>query len=120
MNRYLTIIESPYAASNGRTVEDNLEYARACCRDSYDRGEVPFASHLFFTQFMDDQNQVERKEGIHYGLMIGKALAERVVFYTDNGWSNGMRDAAKFWDGIGIEVIVRHLGERIKEGEHEG
>ena len=38
----LVILESPYAGD----VEANVEYARACVRDSLSRGEAPIASHL--------------------------------------------------------------------------
>ena len=36
------IIESPYAGE----IDKNTAYARRCMRDSLDRGEAPFASHL--------------------------------------------------------------------------
>lgn len=40
------ILESPFAGH----VESNIEYARACIRDSLLRGEAPLASHLLYTQ----------------------------------------------------------------------
>ncbi len=44
------IIESPFAASNGYSVEENLAYLRAAMRDCLKRGEAPFASHGLYTQ----------------------------------------------------------------------
>ena len=42
----LVYLESPYAGD----VEKNIKYARLCMKDSLDRGEYPFASHLLYTQ----------------------------------------------------------------------
>ena len=43
-------IESPYKGKDGNEVRRNLNYARACARDCLLRREIPYASHLFFTQ----------------------------------------------------------------------
>lgn len=46
MEKPFVIIESPFAGE----VEENIKYARQCLRDSILRGEVPFVSHLLYTQ----------------------------------------------------------------------
>lgn len=86
------ILESPYAAGGGRTVEENVAYARACLRDSVLRGEAPIASHLLFTQpgVLDDEIPEERELGIQAGLAWGHE-AEATVVYVDHGVSRGMR-----------------------------
>lgn len=86
----LVIIESPYAGE----VERNLAYVRACMRDALARGEAPFASHALYTQpgVLDDLNPIERKLGIEAGFAWGEH-AHLHVFYTDLGWSRGMRAA---------------------------
>ena len=55
----LVIIESPYAGD----IEKNVEYARACVRDSLSRGEAPIASHLLYTQpgILKDEIPSERQ-----------------------------------------------------------
>ena len=84
----LVIIESPYAGD----VEKNIKYARLCMRDSFMRGEYPFASHLLFTQdgILDDNINEERMLGINAGLEWGKNAFKTVV-YTDYGISKGMQ-----------------------------
>ena len=54
----LVYLESPYAGD----VEKNIKYARLCMKDSLDRGEYPFASHLLYTQenILNDNDPVER------------------------------------------------------------
>ncbi len=84
------ILESPFAGE----IERNIEYARACVRDSVLRGEAPIASHLLFTQpgILDDGEPNERALGIAAGLAWLSA-ADAMVVYTDRGVSGGMRAA---------------------------
>lgn len=86
----LVVIESPYAGDIPR----NVRYARACMADSLRRGEHPIASHLLYTQpgILRDEVPGERRLGIDAGLAWA-AKADAVVFYTDLGWSPGMRAA---------------------------
>jgi hypothetical protein len=87
------IIESPFSATSGLgSVAANVEYARKCCLDAVMRQENPFASHVFYTQFLDDENPQHRTIGIGLGFDWW-AQADLVVFYVDNGMSNGMKDA---------------------------
>jgi hypothetical protein len=90
----LVVLESPYKGE----VEENLVYARACALDCARRGESVQASHLLFTQFLDDTVPAERELGIALGLAWTR-VADYSVFYTDRGWSTGMLralDAAWF------------------------
>lgn len=86
------ILESPYAGD----VERNVEYARACLRDSLMRGEAPIASHLLYTQpgVLDDDMPAERKLGIEAGLAWGVS-ADATVVYVDHGYSTGMMEGVK-------------------------
>jgi hypothetical protein len=92
-NRILTIIESPYAGD----VEKNVEYARHCVHNSLLLGEAPIASHLLYTQkgILDDNIPEERRMGIDAGLEWIR-VAEQVVYYVDNGWSDGMRASHEY------------------------
>lgn len=90
--RRCIIIESPYRGDGTqKVIRSNTLYARRCVRDSIDRGEAPFASHLFYTQMsiLDDSVAYERAIGIECGLDWAK-LSAYSVFYTDKGWSPGM------------------------------
>lgn len=83
----LVIIESPYAGN----IEQNVAYARKCMKDSLNRGECPFASHLLYTQegILNDTIPEERSLGITAGLNWAK-LADLTAVYTDMGISSGM------------------------------
>lgn len=90
MKKRLVIIESPFKGDGINPPERNAEYARECLRDSLRRGEAPFASHLLYTQVLDDTNPAERTQGIEAGLAWG-AKADLTAVYTDRGISDGMR-----------------------------
>lgn len=101
----LIILESPYAGD----IEKNVEYARKCMRHAIlKHNEAPMASHLLYTQFLDDSNPIEREIGINAGLAF-KSVINKTVVYTDLGISKGMQygidDAIK----NGREVEYRSL-----------
>jgi len=59
-------------------------------RDSLARGEAPIASHLLYTQVLDDNDPAERSIGIAAGL-AWRTVAEASVVYVDRGVSGGMQ-----------------------------
>lgn len=102
----LVILESPYAGD----IDNNVQYARACVRDSLLRDESPFASHLIYTQsgILDDEVPAERKWGIDAGLAWGR-VAEATVVYTDRGISLGMKYGIAAAEREGRPVEYRSL-----------
>jgi hypothetical protein len=109
------LIESPFAAANGRTREDNIAYARACLRDCLSRNESPLASHLLYTQVLRDEDPRERELGIEAGLAWGTA-ADVTVVYIDRGISDGMRRGIWRAHLEGRPVEYRKLTEIKKKG----
>lgn len=85
----IVIIESPYAGKSLEEIEWNVRYARAALLDCLNRGEAPFASHLLYTQVLDDTNPDQRGAGILAGLAIGER-SDATVVYDDLGISPGM------------------------------
>ncbi len=102
----LVILESPYAGD----VEANVEYARACVRDSLSRGEAPIASHLLYTQpgILRDEVTVERQWGIDAGLAWGR-VAEATVVYVDKGISRGMEYGIEAAEKVARPIEYRRL-----------
>jgi hypothetical protein len=100
------ILESPYAGK----IDENIDYARKCVRDSLSRGEAPIASHLLYTQagILDDNIEAERKWGIDAGL-AWKEVAELHVFYIDYGYSRGMEYARQYATENNISTEERKL-----------
>lgn len=106
----LVIIESPYAGD----IYTNVEYARACVRDSLSRGEAPIASHLLYTQpgILRDEVPSERQWGIDAGL-AWRAVAQASVVYYDMGISSGMRYGIEAAEKSGIPVEFRSLRAEV-------
>jgi len=104
--RLLVIVESPYAETATRSFAENLTYLRDCLRDSWQRGELPFASHGFFPLFLDESDPEQRKAGIEAGYafwefenevgtppLYSRTERPTVIFYIDHGISPGMQRA---------------------------
>lgn len=105
-------IESPYSASTEDELKRNIKYARACVRDSLLMGEVPYASHLFYTQtgILDDNVVEERERGIKAGKDIIETLNATTVVYTDLGISKGMELGVEMAKKSGRNIEYRNLG----------
>lgn len=111
----LVVIESPFAGRGWwlfnfirRWV--NVLYARRCMADAFARFEVPFASHLLYTQrgVLDDNKPRERERGIDGGFEWAYHADAR-VFYLDRGFSYGMRLAERHAYMVGQKIIYRSL-----------
>ena len=107
------IIESPYAAANGKTVAEHEAYARRCMADSLARGEAPLASHLLYTQpgILDDTDNKERRRGIEAGFAWTE-MADLVAVYTDLGESYGMVEGMAWALELDIPIVRRSLNAR--------
>ena len=64
--RPLVYVCSPYS---GDTLK-NTENARRYSRFAFEQGRIPIAPHLLFTQFLDDDNPMEREMGMHFGNVL--------------------------------------------------
>lgn len=104
----LVVVESPCNPSNGHTLEENLRYARLCCLDVLKMGDSPYASHLFFTQFLDEMTPEERGLGIKAGL-AWCSNAKICAVYTDHGLTGGMEKGIEAAKKLGIRVEWRTL-----------
>ena len=103
----LVIIESPYAGDIGEVFR-NIAYARAAMLDCFKREEAPYASHLLYTQVLDDNDPTERDLGIEAGLWWGDQ-ADATVVYTDLGITPGMTKGIERAQRKGRNVEFRNL-----------
>ena len=74
------------------------------CRMAVDAGYIPFAPHLLFTQFLDDNDPAQRKLGIAMGLQF-MSLCDEVWLYVGDGISEGMQGETAHARQIGKPVI---------------
>ncbi len=104
------LVESPYAGATPEETAANVAYLDRCLLDSMARGEAPFASHRFYTQFLDDTIPEERAMGIECGLVWG-AAAELTAVYVDRGISKGMRLGMERAEAEGRPTEKREIGD---------
>lgn len=61
-------------------VLENQQRAKEFCRLALRAGCIPIAPHIYFTQFLNDDNPEEREQGIEAGLQLLKLCSEIWVF----------------------------------------
>ena len=85
-SRRRILICSRYAGD----IEHNVEVAQTLCRMAVEAGCAPFAPHLLYPQFLNEDDPDQRDLGISLGLRFMEACDE-VWVYTGDGVSRGMR-----------------------------
>ncbi len=88
---------SPYRGD----IPQNTENACRYCRYALLKGYLPVAPHLYFTRFLDDGIEAERRMGMFMGTELLKECAELWVFGIP---SEGMKEEIKLAQRIGIPV----------------
>lgn len=108
-SRPMVFICSPLAGA----MEENLRNARRYCRYAIRQGAIPFAPHLFFTQFMDESDPGQRNLGIVCGLAILEKCNEMWVF--GEHLSEGMHRELTHAMRSGMRIRIRYFDDRCNE-----
>lgn len=87
-HRPLVYICSPFAGD----IQQNTENARQYCRFAIEHGAIPFAPHLLYPQFMDDDKPEERALALDMGI--------RMLDLCDAVWVFGSTISAGMWKEI--------------------
>ena len=127
MNRKYVYICSPYRPEGtdnkerAQALRRNIELARDGCRLAVALGYIPIAPHLYFTQFLIDRWESQRKIGMDAGLEALK-YCEAVWVLGDRiseGMSQEIGEAGRL--GIPIECkaqpwqLYKKVVERLYE-----
>lgn len=112
----VTMVESPYSGN----IDRNVRYLLICHFDcAVVHREVPYSSHSYMTQhprakrfFVSDDEKkwdvLTRDQAIESSHIIRKRC-DRTVFYTDLGWSTGMKAAKEFCQTNGLPFEERRV-----------
>ena len=108
--RPIVYICSPYAGD----VETNVQKARRYCRFAVDKGYIPIAPHLLFTQFLNDDNPKERQLGIFFVNAVMSKCSEVWVFgeHISNGMEAEIKRAK--WKNYPLRYFNEDLEEVMK------
>jgi hypothetical protein len=119
------IIESPYAAKTEQGININEAYAELAMHDSLvNHDESPYASHLLYTRrfVLRDDIPEDRIKGIRAGFEW-REVAEKTVFYTDLGMTDGMieglEDCKEKNKSYEIRRLPDYLWNKLIEYCHE-
>ena len=82
----------------------NVAVSERLCRQVIEAGGAPFAPHLLYPRFLDDQNPSERSLGIACGLTFME-VCDEVWVYSGNRQSSGMRREVDYAIRLGKRVI---------------
>ena len=98
---------SPFAGDTQR----NIEKARRYCAFAVKKGYIPYASHLFFPQFISDNDPAQRELGLFMGMVYLDGCRECWVF--GDTVSSGM--AAEIERAKKRGIVLRYFTEQCEE-----
>lgn len=105
--RPLVYICSPFSGK----VKRNKRKARKYCRFALEQHTIPFAPHLLFPQFMDNDNPEERQTAMFMNMvMLGKC--EQLWVFGEN-YSNGMKEEIR--KAKERKKKIRYFTEKMEE-----
>jgi hypothetical protein len=105
--RPLIFVCSPLAGD----VERNIKNARRYSKFAVDKGAIPIAPHILFTQFLDDGNPAERELGLFFGLVLLGKCDEVWAFggFASEGMKTEIAKAKK------RGLLIRYFNDRCEE-----
>ena len=83
-------------------IKQNIKKAKGYCKFVISGGCIPYAPHIYFTQFLDDNKISDRKIGMSQGLEWLKFCDEIWVF--DKEISEGMQKETDFAKENGMVI----------------
>lgn len=103
---------SPFRPFRGRSRAENVARAQLLCRAACLAGYAPFAPHLFYTAFLDDELEAERRLGIYCDLTWLAAADELWVDAASlDDCSLGMKEEIDYaWRYLEFDTVVAPLG----------
>lgn len=97
----LSFICSPFSGDKER----NIEYAKTLCRLAIYADKAPFAPHLMYPQFLNEETPIARETGIICGLAF-LAYCDEIWVGEKYGISPGMKREIK--EARRLKIPVRY------------
>lgn len=89
-----------------REIKFNTRVARFMARLALDDGYMPIVPHIYFTQFLDDNNNDERRIGTKIGLDLLKKCDCATIVIIDGYISVGMAVEIDLANKLGIPTLT--------------
>lgn len=94
-----------------KEIRFNLRIARFTARKVLDKGYLPVAPHIYFTQFLDDRNYYEHTKGTQIALDLLKDCDCATVVIVDGYISEGMKAEIKCANELGKPIRIMHYSK---------
>lgn len=111
----MAFISSPYKYTTEQELKLNVSIARAMCYYAMMQGYAPFASHLLYTQFLNEDIIEERNLGINLGrefLLYSEIMYHYEVSEHSEGATRDILLAEKYC--IPVQILrFEHISEYI-------
>ena len=95
-------------------LNQNIDLAKKACRFAYEKGMVPMAPHLYFTQFLNDGCSEQRYDGIEMGLAWIRRCNELWVF--GDHISSGMAEEIYHAREVGVPIMIKQIEKEPNDG----
>lgn len=113
-------IISRYSAKTWRETRFNKEVAKHFCRQVIKQGKRPVAPHLFYTQFVDDDDPQERRLGLDLAIKDLDECDSFLLVIVDGVISSGMRGEIEHITRTGMRgelvAISKAQAKKLIEG----
>lgn len=93
--------------------EKNIRRAQRYSYFAVSRNCIPFAPHLLFPQFLDDEDKSQRELGLFFGMVFLAKCKEIWVFKVCNKISDGM--AVEIEKAKQRKIPIRYFNELCEE-----
>lgn len=116
-NRNMALARRVYICSRFRSdstegIVHNVQVAKKYCRMVMDRGDLPIATHLYFTQFLDDRDFMQRNLGMSAGLLLLRHADVVLAIIEDGEISVGMDKEMREAANLGIPIEKIYIGRQ--------
>lgn len=106
MSNELLYVCSPYRGD----VKRNKDYARKLTKAAIENGFVPVTVHLYLTEVLDDENPVERTQGMKAGMEILNKC-KYILVGNKYGITDGMKVELTHATVKGIVMLYEEKGK---------
>lgn len=94
-NRYL---------HGSQIITGHIEIARLLCKTIVTDKILPIAPHIYLTQFLDDNNPIQRQVGCNHSLALLKECSGMIIYQGCCGLSVGMQGETKEAEKLGMKM----------------
>ena len=94
-------------------IEGNIQRAKDYCRFVIKQNKLPFCPHIYFTQFLNDNIESERRIGMIHGIQMLKRCKELWVF--GDKISEGMQSEIRI--AKDRNMPIRYFSSDCREAE---